>query len=98
MFEDLAANTEQLLKLKVSFPVSAGTTPVGGYTLDSSGPLKVLAVTFDPQRNDVEGTWRALLSAAYTQGFAPTGKGFVTIDIRGKPVTEYQLVVNENQQ
>ncbi|UAW96881.1 DUF1311 domain-containing protein [Halopseudomonas nanhaiensis] len=98
VFDDLAANTEQLLKLKVSFPVSAGTTPVGGYTLDSSGPLKVLAVTFDPQRNDVEGTWRALLSAAYTQGFTPTGKGFVTIDIRGKPVTEYQLVVNENQQ
>jgi len=98
VFDDLSMNSEQLLKLKVSFPVSPGTTPVGGYTLDSSGPVKVLAVTFDPQRNDVEGTWRALLSAAYTQSFTPTGQGYVTIDIRGKPVTEYQLVVVENQQ
>ncbi|SDS31548.1 Ankyrin repeat [Halopseudomonas xinjiangensis] len=98
VFDDLSANSEQLLKLKVSFPVSPGTTPVGGYTLDSSEPAKVLAVTFDPQRNDVEGTWRALLSAAYTQSFTPTGRGYVTIDIRGKPVTEYQLVVVENQQ
>lgn len=98
VFEDLAANTEQLLKLKVSFPVSAGTTPVGGYTLDFNEPLQVLATTFDPQRNDVEGTWRALLSAAYTQGFMPAGRGFVIIDIRGIPRTEYQLVVNEQQQ
>lgn len=95
VFDDLRQSNEELLRLKVAFPVSADASPVGGYTLDNMPALKVLSVTFDPQRNDVEGTWRALFSAALTQGFMPTGGGFVVVDIRGQPTTEYQLVVTE---
>lgn len=95
VFDDLSQSSEELLRLEVAFPVSSNASPVGGYTLDHMPALKVLSVNFDPQRNDVEGTWRALFSAALTQGFTPTGAGFVVVDIRGQPITEYQLVITE---
>lgn len=95
VFHDLAQNTEELLKLDVSFPVSTGSSPVAGYSATTKAPQQVLSVVFDPQRNDVEGTWRALYSAAYTQGFTPTGEGYVVIHTRGTPSTEYQLVVTD---
>ncbi len=94
-FSDLAQNTEELLKLDVSFPVSTGASPVAGYSATAKAAQQVLSVVFDPQRNDVEGTWRALYSAAYTQGFTPTGEGYVVVHTRGTPSTEYQLVVTD---
>ena len=95
VFNDLARNSEKLLELDVTFPVSAGASPVAGFEVSQKTPLQTLNVTFDPKRNDVEGTWRALLSAAYTQGFTPTGEGYVVIHTRGVTSTEYQLVVTE---
>jgi hypothetical protein len=95
VFNDLAQNTEELLKLDVSFPVSTGASPVAGYSATTKAAQQVLSAVFDSQRNDVEGTWRALYSAAYTQGFNPTGEGYVVIHTRGTPSTEYQLVVTD---
>ncbi len=95
VFNDLAQNTEELLKLDVSFPVSTGASPVAGYSATTKAAQQVLSAVFDSQRNDVEGTWRALYSAAFTQGFNPTGEGYVVIHTRGTPSTEYQLVVTD---
>lgn len=95
VFPDLMQNTEERLKLDVSFPVSSGASPVAGYVTTTKAAQQVLSVLFDPQRNDVEGTWRALYSAAFTQGFSPTGEGYVVVHTRGTPSTEYQLVVTD---
>ena len=43
----------------------------------------------------MESTWRALYSAALTQGFTPTSRGYVVVHTRGGMRTEYQLVVTE---
>lgn len=95
VFPDLSANTESRLKMEVSFPINNSAASVSGYTVSRREQQQVLRVPFDTQRNDVEGTWRALLSAALTQGFTPTGEGYVVIHTRGTSSTEYQLVVTD---
>jgi hypothetical protein len=81
--------------MEVSFPINNSAASVSGYTVSRREQQQVLRVPFDTQRNDVEGTWRALLSAALTQGFTPTGEGYVVIHTRGTSSTEYQLVVTD---
>lgn len=95
VFPDLTANDENRVKLEVSFPINNSAASVSGYTVSRREQQQVLRVPFDTQRNDVEGTWRALLSAALTQGFTPTGEGYVVIHTRGTSSTEYQLVVTD---
>lgn len=96
VFPDLSAVTPDVLPVTVSFPVEAAGVPsVSGYVMDKIDAQQVLTVDFDAQRNDVEGTWRALYSAALTQGFTPASRGYVVVHTRGGLRTEYQLVVTE---
>jgi uncharacterized protein YecT (DUF1311 family) len=96
VFSDLSAVTPDNLPITVSFPVDASGVPsVSGFVMDKVDTQQVLSVDFDAQRNDVEGTWRALYSAALTQGFTPTSRGYVVVHTRGGLRTEYQLVVTE---
>lgn len=96
VFADLSAVTPDNLPVTVSFPVDAtGVPSVAGFVMDKVDAQQVLTVDFDAQRNDVEGTWRALYSAALTQGFTPAGSGYVVVHTRGGLRTEYQLVVTE---
>lgn len=94
--EDMSAMTDTQLPMLVSFPVDpVGGANVANYILERKPLQQVLSVNFDPQRADVESTWRALFSAAFTQGFTPAQQGYVVIHTRGVPRTEYQLVVSE---
>jgi hypothetical protein len=94
VFADLSAVTPDRLPVTVSFPVQAAGVPsVSGFLMENVEAQQVLRVEFDAQRNDVEGTWRALYSAALTQGFTPANRGYVVIDTRGGLRTEYQLQV-----
>jgi uncharacterized protein YecT (DUF1311 family) len=95
VFADLSSNSEERLSMEVAFPVGTGISPVAGYNVTRRGEEQVLRVPFDTERNDVEGTWRALMSAALTQSFRPTGAGYVVIHTRGTSSTEYQLVVTD---
>lgn len=95
VFDDLAAVSPESVPLQVSFPVSGSGAAVAGYALSTSPAMQVLSTPFDAERNDAESTWRALYSAALTQGFRPTGQGYVLIHTRGRSWTEYQLVVTE---
>ena len=54
-----------------------------------------MSLDFDPQRHQVEAAWRALYSAAYTQGLNPAKTGYVVIDNRGVRRVSYQLVVSD---
>lgn len=96
VFADLSAVTPDRLPVTVSFPVEAAGVPsVSGYVMDKVDTQQVLSADFDTDRNDVEGTWRALYSAALTQGFSPTSGGYVVVHTKGGLRTEYQLVVTE---
>ncbi|KAA0696724.1 DUF1311 domain-containing protein [Halopseudomonas laoshanensis] len=95
-FADLGAITENSLPMLVSFPVTAvGAANVANYVLEQKPLQRVLSVDYDPERADAESTWRALFSAALTQGFTPSQQGYVVIHTRGGQRTEYQLVVTE---
>lgn len=95
VFADVGGMGDGSLKLEVSYPVSTGAAPVSGYNVSRTEEEQVLRVFFDPERNDVEGTWRSLFSAALSQGFTPSGAGYVVIHTRGTSSTEYQLVVTD---
>lgn len=96
VFSDLSAVTPDRLPVTISFPVQAAGVPsVSGFVMEKVDAQQVLSVDFDAQRNDVEGTWRALYSAALTQGFTPGNRGYVVIDTRGGLRTEYQLQVTD---
>lgn len=96
VFADLGAITPERVPVTVSFPVEAAGVPsVSGFVMDNVDAQQVLSVDFDAKRNDVEGTWRALYSAALTQGFTPTSRGYVVVHTRGGLRTEYQLHVTE---
>ena len=96
VFADLSAVTPERLPVVVSFPVeTTGNPSVAGFVVENVASQQVLSVDFDAQRDDVESTWRALYSAAMTQGFTPTSRGYVVVHTRGGMRTEYQLVVTE---
>jgi uncharacterized protein YecT (DUF1311 family) len=96
VFADLSAVTPDRLPVTISFPVQAtGVPSVSGFVMEKVDAQQVLSVDFDAQRNDVEGTWRALYSAALTQGFTLGNRGYVVIDTRGGLRTEYQLQVTD---
>ncbi|WP_022962654.1 lysozyme inhibitor LprI family protein [Halopseudomonas pelagia] len=94
--QDMSAMTDTQLPMLVSFPVNAlGGANVANYVLERTPQQQVLSVNFDPQQADVESTWRALFSAALTQGFTPSQQGYVVMHTQGVRRTEYQLVVSE---
>lgn len=96
VIDDMSAMTETQLPMLVSFPVNAiGGANVANHVVERKPLQQVLSVTFDPEQADVESTWRALFSAALTQGFTPSQQGYVVIHTRGVQRTEYQLVVSE---
>ena len=93
---DMSAMTETQLPMLVSFPVTTvGAANVAGYVVENRSAQQGLSVIHDPEKADVESTWRSLFSAALTQGFTPSQQGYVVIHTRGVPRTEYQLVVSE---
>lgn len=90
-FYDLAGNSAQRLSFDLGFPVSAGAAVVNNHKVIRTEQSLVLSTYFDQQRNDVEGTWKALFDAAAAQGLTPSNQGYVVIHDKEK--TEYQLVV-----
>ncbi|MEH6566281.1 MAG: ankyrin repeat domain-containing protein [Halopseudomonas sp.] len=94
-FENLADNTPTLLKPLVSYPVEGSITSVAGYRVVQRPQERVLSLHYQPDTQTVEGAWRALYSAAYTQGLKPSGAGYVVIDNRGGRRFDYQLVVTD---
>ncbi len=95
VFENLADNTPELLKPVVSFPVEGNIGSIAGYRLIPSQQEQVLSLHFQADKHSVEGAWRALYSAAYTQGLKPSGAGYVVINNRGVYRVDYQLVVTD---
>ena len=95
LFDDLGSNSPDLLRFQVSFPVSGSPVPQAGYRVSQQPEQQVLSLDFDPQRHQVEAAWRALYSAAYTQGLNPAKTGYVVIDNRGVRRVSYQLVVSD---
>lgn len=95
LFEELGAITPDLLRFQVSFPVSGSPVTQAGYRVSQMPEQRVLSLDFDPQRHQVETAWRALYSAAYTQGLNPAKTGYVVIDNRGVRRVSYQLVVTD---
>jgi uncharacterized protein YecT (DUF1311 family) len=91
VFADLAGNSPQLLKFDLGLPVSSGAAVVNNHKMLRTEPALVLSTAFDPQRNDIEATWRLLFDAAAAQGLRPTNQGYVVIHDSER--TEYQLVV-----
>ena len=95
VFDNLADNTPTLLKTQVSFPVEGNIGSIAGYRLNQKPRQQVLSLHYQAETQTVEGAWRALYSAAYTQGLKPTGSGYVVIDNRGGRRFDYQLVVTD---
>lgn len=95
VFDNLADNTPTLLKTQVSFPVEGNIGTIAGYRVSQKPQQQVLSLHYQADTQTVEGAWRALYSAAYTQGFKPTGAGYVVIDNRGGRRFDYQLVVTD---
>lgn len=90
---DLAGNSAQQLNLELGFPVSSGALIVTQHKMNREESSLVLSTEFDSQRNDIEGTWRALFEAAAAQGLTPGNQGYVVIHDDGSERTEYQLMV-----
>lgn len=95
VFDDLSANTPELLQFQVSFPVSGAPVTQPGYRVLTLPEQQVLSLDFDPAHHNVEAAWRALYGAAYTQGLRPAKTGYVVIDNRGARRFSYQLVVTD---
>ena len=95
VLENLADSTPEVLKPVVSFPVEGNIGSVGGYVLMVKQPELVLSIHFQADKHSVQGAWRALQSAAYTQGLKPSGAGYVVINNRGVNRVDYQLVVTD---
>lgn len=95
VFDNLADNTPELLKPQISFPVEGALANIAGYRINQKPEQLVLSLHYQPQSQTAEGAWRALYSAAYTQGLKPTGAGYVIIDNRGGRRFDYQLVVTD---
>lgn len=96
VFNDLSKVTPESLPFIMSLPVDgSGAANVGNLLMQQMPEQQVLSVDYDAQQADAESTWRALYSAALTNGFTPTAQGYVVIHSRGAPRTEYQLVVTE---
>ncbi|WVM88652.1 hypothetical protein UMZ34_21945 [Halopseudomonas pachastrellae] len=68
MFDDLASNTPEQLNFTVAFPVDGTPVPQAGYVTRQVPEQQVLSLDFDRTQHSVESAWRALYSAAYTQG------------------------------
>ncbi|MES2821209.1 MAG: ankyrin repeat domain-containing protein [Pseudomonadota bacterium] len=88
---DLAGNTTERVSLDLNFPVSSGALVVPNYRLTRTEPTRVLSTVFDPQRNDMAGTWQALHAAALARGLTPANQGYVVIQADGS--AHYQLQV-----
>lgn len=95
VFDDLAKNTPQRLYPRISYPVQGSVVSVAGYQLDSYPAQQVLSIEYQPEKHVPANVWRALYSAAYTQGFKPAGGGYVVVSNRGVGRVLYQLVVND---
>ena len=96
VFDDLQKVTPDSLPMIVSFPVSGDISQASGSNQVFSKPAQtVLQVEHDPLKGDAESSWRALYSAALTQGFTPSAQGYVVVHTRGTRRMEYQLVVTE---
>ena len=94
-FADLTAASGEGLRFEAGFPVRTTGNPVGGYQQRDLPALQVLSVFLEPDQQNAEAAWRALYSAAYTQGFEPTHEGLVVSHTRARRATEYQLVVRD---
>ncbi len=95
VFDDLASNTPDQLNFTVAFPVDGTPVPQAGYVTRQVPEQQVLSLDFDRTQHSVESAWRALYSAAYTQGLKPEQSGYVVIDNRGVRRVSYQLVVTD---
>lgn len=95
VFDDLASNTPEQLNFTVAFPVDGTPVPQAGYQTRQVPEQQVLSLDFDRTQHSVESAWRALYSAAYTQGLKPAQSGYVVIDNRGVRRVSYQLVVTD---
>ena len=95
VFDDLASNTPEQLNFTVAFPVDGTPVPQAGYVTRQVPEQQVLSLDFDRTQHSVESAWRALYSAAYTQGLKPEQSGYVVIDNRGVRRVSYQLVVTD---
>lgn len=98
VFDDLSTNTPDMLRFLVSFPVTGSPVTQPGYRVVQAPEQQVLSLEFDPQQHQVEAAWRALYSAAYTQGLKPGKTGYVVIDNRGSRRVSYQLRVTDQYQ
>tara|TARA_Y100000780_G_scaffold30303_2_gene24849 strand:- start:4078 stop:6687 length:2610 start_codon:yes stop_codon:yes gene_type:complete len=95
VFDDLASNTPEQLNFMVAYAVDGTPVPQAGYQARQVPEQKVLSLDYDAAQHSVESAWRALYSAAYTQGLKPAQSGYVVIDNRGARRISYQLVVSD---